>query len=379
MRPARRCIVVAAGLLLLASRATAQTDPPAASPVAASAPAADDGLKVHAFLSTSYVFNVNRPPSGTNGLRVFDFTDGSFVLDGAQVIAEKTVSAAGDAGFRVSLVTGSSIPKVSAASGLFRDPSTGKAQDVDLQQAYASYMLGSHVRLDAGKFVTPLGLEVIEGWDGANDNASRSFLFGYAIPFTHTGVRISANGPKASALVMVVNGWDNAVDNNRGKTVAGQLSLTPTPAVSLTVTAITGPERPADDHHLRTVYDLVWTWKLGDLSSVSLNADDGRESGAAPDGGLATWRGAAAYTRIGFSKTFALCLRGEVFEDPQGVRTGASQRLAEFTLTPEVRLSPQAIIRADLRVDRSSRSIFETRTGSTRTQPTAQLNLVVLF
>ena len=32
-------------------------------------------------------------------------------------------------------------------------------------------------------------VEVIEGYDGWNDQYSRSLLFGYAIAFTHTGVK----------------------------------------------------------------------------------------------------------------------------------------------------------------------------------------------
>ena len=35
------------------------------------------------------------------------------------------------------------------------------------------------------------GYEVIDGYDGFNDNATRSFVFGYAIPFTHTGLKAS--------------------------------------------------------------------------------------------------------------------------------------------------------------------------------------------
>ena len=58
---------------------------------------------------------------------------------------------------------------------------------------------GGRLQVDAGKFVTPLGYEVIEGWDGYNDNASHSFLFGYAIPFTLEGTprRLPGSFPDA--------------------------------------------------------------------------------------------------------------------------------------------------------------------------------------
>ena len=46
-------------------------------------------------------------------------------------------------------------------------------------------MLTGKVQWDAGKFVTPIGAEVIESQD--NWNYTRSILFGYAIPFYHLG------------------------------------------------------------------------------------------------------------------------------------------------------------------------------------------------
>ena len=118
-------------------------------------------------------------------------------------------------------------------------------------------MVSSRVRLDGGKSVTPLGSEVIEGWDGYNDNASRSFLFGYAIPFTHTGMRMIVRGQKVSLLVPLANGWDNVKDNNTGKTAAGQLTLAPSSTMAFIITAIAGPEQPANNRNLRSVYDFL--------------------------------------------------------------------------------------------------------------------------
>jgi hypothetical protein len=51
-------------------------------------------------------------------------------------------------------------------------------------QAYVSVKLPADVVLDAGKFVTNAGAEVIEAKD--NWLYSRSLLFGFAVPFTHT-------------------------------------------------------------------------------------------------------------------------------------------------------------------------------------------------
>ena len=56
---------------------------------------------------------------------------------------------------------------------------------------YLSYIapLGKGLRFDAGKFATHMGSEVIGGYDGYNDEFSRGFIFGFGVPFTHTGVK----------------------------------------------------------------------------------------------------------------------------------------------------------------------------------------------
>jgi hypothetical protein len=126
-------------------------------------------IQVNGFVSASYSYNFNRPDTRTNTLRVFDFDDNTFKIDVFELVAQKPASNPRDAGFRADLAFGGSIPRVSAAAGM-------SAYDVDLQQAYASYIaaLGSGLRLDAGKFITPFGYEVIEGYDGWNDHATRS-------------------------------------------------------------------------------------------------------------------------------------------------------------------------------------------------------------
>ncbi len=52
------------------------------------------------------------------------------------------------------------------------------------------------MQIDAGKFVTPIGAEVIESQD--NWNYTRSTLFGYAIPFYHTGLRATVPSARSS-------------------------------------------------------------------------------------------------------------------------------------------------------------------------------------
>jgi putative OmpL-like beta-barrel porin-2 len=338
-------------------------------------------VTLNGFLASTWSYNFNRPDSRINALRVFDTADNTFAVDVFELVAQEAAIRPGDAGFRADVVAGSSVPRMSAAAGLFRDAS-GKAQDIDLQQAYATWVapLGAGLRLDLGKFVTSHGYEVIEGYDGWNDNATRSFLFGYAIPFTHTGVRAGyACSPRLSATLMVVNGWDNALDNNRSKSVGGALALTPVAPLAVIVSGMWGPERDGNEADARSLLDAVVTWRSERRWNLGANADIGRERHAAPAGGDAMWSGVAGYARLAWTRRCAVSLRGESFDDRDGVRTGTAQTLSEFTLTPETTLSPHLIVRADLRLDRSSRRVFENGNGMHDTQSTALLDVLWHF
>ena len=368
----------AVGAGLITARAAVAQDP------AAVAKPWYEEIAVNGFASTSYSYNFNRPTSRLNTYRVFDFDDNTFKLDVAELVVQHNAVKPRESGFRVDLEMGGSVPRVSAASGLFRDPTTGEAQDVDLQQAFGTYVvpMGSGLRVDAGKFITHFGAEVIEGYDGWNDNATRSLLFGYAIPFTHTGVRAAYTfSPRLSAVAMVVNGCDVATDNNSAKSVGVQLALTPVPAFTLYLNGMVGAERPGDDRHLRRLGDLVATLKASPRVTLGINADFGQEEGLLSPirSRPAQWSGVAGYARWQATERFALAARGEVFDDLDGVRTGLSQTLSEGTLTPELRVTPRFILRADLRADRSSRKAFPSDSGARDEQVTVLMNASVVF
>src|SRR5207253_9835190 len=133
-----------------------------------------------------------------------------------------------------------------------------------------------------------------------------------------------------------------------GKTVLGAITLTPTAAFTLILNAITGPEQAGNTRDRRTVVDAVAIWKINSQTTMGGNVDHGAEAHAAPNGTQARWRGAAAYLRRTLTSRLAISARGELFHDVNGARTGVSQRVIEFTITPELRLSPHVLLRGAL-------------------------------
>ncbi|MEO8585704.1 MAG: outer membrane beta-barrel protein, partial [Acidobacteriota bacterium] len=251
------------------------------------------------------------------------------------------------------------------------------------QQAFVSWIapVGSGLRLDAGKFVTHFGYEVIEGYDGWNDNATRSLLFGYTIPFAHTGMKASYTfSDQLSGMFEVCNGWDVARDNNTSKSIGAQLMWTPSKAVTVYGNFMTGPERVNVNSDPRNLFNVVAQWKLTDLTVFTVDAVAGSEKGAVTSGETASWSGIAAYARLGVTDAFAICLRAEYFNDADGARTGTTQKLKELTVTPEIKVSSHLIFRADLRVDWSDADVFGKQDGVLKAnQTTVLLNGIYVF
>jgi hypothetical protein len=240
--------------------------------------------------------------------------------------------------------------------------------------------VGQGLTIDAGKFLSPFGVESIESFDAIADNFSRSILFGYTLPMTLTGGRVTyAPSASVSVLGFVATGWDRFTDNNSAPTVGGRIRVTPSPQVSIAVGVITGPEQLDDTRDRRTAFDFVLTWQMSPETRFAFEADEGREAHATPGGGLANWHGYAAYLHHALSPRVSVSLRGELMHDVNGTRTGISQQLGEFTITPEFRVRQPLRVRGELRLDRSSELAFATTSGAQRSQLTAALNAVIVF
>jgi putative OmpL-like beta-barrel porin-2 len=358
--------------------------PPGAAPPAAPAPKWYDTIALNAFVSTSYQFDFNRPlpvPPDTTGripFRVFDQLHNSFTVDVAELVLHKDANDPGDWGFRFDMVAGTILPLVSGAVGL------NLSGNFDLQQAFVSYVGPAKLKFDAGKFVTPMGMEVIEGYDGYNDNFSHSWLFGFTIPFTHVGIRATYPfSDQVSLLVMLVNGWDNAIDNNDLKTLGFLLTANPTPALSILFNYCVGPEQLGNNSNIRNMFDLAVTYKATPTLQLGLDADFGHEDNAVITGS-ANWGGVAGYARVDFNPKMSLALRAEFFDDADGFRTNTGPgglQLFGVTATPIFKLTDHFILRPELRADFSTNVDAFTNHdgGATGVQVTAALNALVFI
>ncbi|HVM92758.1 MAG TPA: outer membrane beta-barrel protein [Terriglobales bacterium] len=347
------------------------------------------------FMSLSYTYNTNDPADHLNQFRVFDFnTDPQ--LDVAQIVVQHAVGEVSRYGFRYNMIAGSGVPEITAAYGMFRDKSSGIAHHFDIPEAYVSYVApaGKGLRFDLGKFVTHLGYEVIGGYDGYNDNFSRGFIFGYGVPFTHTGIKASYSfNSRVSSALLITNGCDAVTRLNGGVTVGGQLAAVTSKNTTLTFNFLHGPERPHNDHDQRSVYEITGSWKVLPRFAVAFDSLYADEDHASADGSDAIWKGFTGYAKYNLTKEFSVAFRGEIFGDDGGSRTGTTQTLRGFTLTPEYVLPAKLsqissalhhfdgkwVTRGEFRQDLSDHPTFQKGTSYTTRQFTTAVNLIYLF
>ncbi|MBI5075546.1 MAG: porin [Nitrospirae bacterium] len=335
------------------------------------------GLSIN--LQGGYTYNFRNPDSGENRLRVFDHEANSFNLDLAQIVFAKDAPMNG-VGFKLKLSAGETAKWIhSRGLGINDGDDPSKSDAFDLTEAYIDYLapVGKGLKLRFGKYATYFGAEVIEAKD--NPNYSRSLLFNYAIPFTHTGLMVGYSFTDAlSANLHVVNGWDNTSDNNKGKTVGLSVGYAPMEQLSMYFNTCYGPEQLDNSSNNRFLFDWVATIKPVKNLSLILNADYATED-MGPLADDVKWHGFAAIAKYDFTGRYSLAVRGEYFKDSDGARTGIKQSVKEITITPEIRLANGIIIRPEYRHDWSDKQTFDSRHDLTNKKSQDTIALAVMY
>lgn len=399
-QPGKRRVagLLSLGVLLLGTNAQAQDDdlPPLPAPPEA---AWYELVELSAFVDgyASLNYNFPKPAGGANATtRPYD-TDTGFSLAWAGL----------DVSYPTEPVGGTVSLRWGPAADTYAGGEPGSL--VPLKQAFASWKPGgtdSGLTLDFGKFDTVYGAELAESQ--ANFNYTRGVVYWYARPAFHTGLR--AGWEVSDSVVMralAVNGWNNTIDSNVGKSFGLQLGWTPSDHFGVLVGWLGGPEQadsfevdcaagtaydpasegcgsapntPAGSYRVdrggandldawRHLVDAVVTWNPSDALGFVVNVDYGwegiRQTTLNSETDKLTWLGVMAAGRYAFDATWAVALRGEYFKAfgdegddgqpkldagyyPFGV---PDLSMATATLTLEVKPTDSLIIRLENRGD----------------------------
>jgi len=278
------------------------------------------------------------------------------------------------------------------------------ADDFDLQQAFVEVLVPTSnvipglndIDLKIGKFVTMNGAEVIESKD--NWNTSRSLLFGYAIPFTHTGIRGTYTFNNGWDVALgVVNGWDVTDDTNNGKTIETHFGFNSIPlpgdsSVTVALQGYFGPEQAGSDSNWRNLFDMVIIYKTPwKPLTLMYNYDYADEENLLVDPRStastlvdnANWSGHAVYARYDINDQWSLSGRYEYFSDADGVRVlaGTPADYQEITGTLEYRPWKNLVTRLEYRYDDANRNVFfdHSASGFSDNQSTISGEVMFIF
>jgi hypothetical protein len=360
--------------------ATAATAPPADSgttpPAQAPAEATNHvetplaGLKLSGYAEASYSYSTDAVGTTVVG-RLYDHFNDQFVLNALKLVLDKPYTADKlDAGFHADLLFGKNV-SLGPAGGL-QSAGLNLGDDADVTQLYATLNIptanGNGLQLKFGKMVTLMGVEVIE--DVVNPNWSEGNQFIYVENFTALGASAEYKFNKyVDAQLRVTNGWDVVEDNNSHKSFMGRLGLYPDDKSSISLVGYFGPEQADNNQNDRYGINAVLFRKLGSNLSAWAQGDYGQEQKADPADPTkdAKWWALGGWLAYDLTPKVGLAVRGDYMDDKQGARTGGAfglapgtrQKLGSGTVTLNVRAWPNALVRPEIRYDRSNLTPFD--------------------
>jgi len=354
------------------------------------------GIVLSGYVDASYTYqfaSAGQLGAGSSeaALRAFDSDNNDFNINAFKLALEKGLGDKNDwsAGFRADMIYGEDALRLnSGAVGFGNDAGTaGAGSGVFLEQAYVQFRapVGNGLDFKFGKFVTPMGYEVIES--PANLNFSRGLLFSNALPLTHTGVLASY---KVNDMVDleggIVNGWNNSDSTSVagaefGKAFLGRVNLTaPGGNANLSNTVYYSVDGGSDPFRGAIapgnkgdtfLWDMWGNWApkfANDKLLFGFNTVFGQttNTGIIGSGNDEQWYGAALYAKYQFTPVFSLATRGEYLHSNDSLKFGfpaagnvpTQSDVYSWTLTAGFNIWENLLTRLEYRYDRGPSDVI---------------------
>lgn len=290
--------------------------------------------------------------AGPAPLRAYDAMPG-FKLRNANLKVSHAFTDQASVFVNLDFGTDASYNNVNFNFGSFATDATGPVRvqnstPVDVREGYAKWTPGDFT-LTAGKFVTTMGIEVVDG--PSNPTITRGYLFWLAEPVTHTGAKglYSIAGGMAHVGFGVVNGWDRLIDNNDKKTLIFNADVAPAEIFKVQFSGAYGAEQDANNSDGRLTLDLTGAFVFDSLT-LNFQGLYGKEKVAGLDD---KWFGFGLQPYF-VADIFSIGGRIEYFNNKYGSRTliaAEDQGMLNFTITPGITPAKGFTLRAEYRLD----------------------------
>lgn len=323
------------------------------------------GVKLTGFAEASYAYSGRSSGDSIIVGRLYDRLQGHFMLNALALTLDRTYDPAKlSAGFHGEVLFGQNATLIK--SGGFDLGAQG-----DIPHLYVTLNVptasGNGLQIKMGRIPTLLGLEVIETI--ANPNWSEGNQFVYVENFTALGVSLETKFSRyVDAQVRVNNGWDQVHDNNAHPSLMARVGIYPDTVTSLGIVGFWGPEEPDNTAANRYGVECLAWHKLGKVA-LWLQGDIGTEqaNAALPDPTRdAQWWAVGAWLSYDVSATVGAAVRVDYVSDERGARTSGflgfpvntGHDFGSGTVTANIRAWPNALVRPEVRYDKSSLAAF---------------------
>ena len=249
-----------------------------------------------------------------------------------------------------------------------------QTENPNIQEANVGFQAVKGLWIDAGYFLTHIGPEGM-----LKNNFLNSFsLPSYYEPFYQSGVKVSYKfTDKFDASVHLINGYNVIEDNNKNKSVGVQLNYQLHDFVKLTYNNIIGNEQPSPlPGKTRVLNNFIVNYGCPCAKwDAILSGEFGTQEGSKISDNTKTayTYGGVLSVRYRFNKKFSATVRGDFYEDLDGVYSGlitnnAGLKGNGLTLGIEYKPIDAAYVRFQtryLRLDESQKVFYDNTNSRT--------------
>ena len=196
-------------------------------------------------------------------------------------------------------------------------------ENPNLQEANVGFKVAKGLWVDAGYFLTHIGPEGM-----LKNNFVNSFsLPSYYEPFYQSGIKITYDfNEKFNACFHLLNGYNVIEDNNKNKSVGVQLNYQVHEFVKLTYNNIIGNEQPSPlPGKTRILNNFIINYGCPCAKTEAILSGEfgSQESSKLSDPTATAYTyGGMVSIRYHFTKKFSATLRGDYYQDLDGVYSG---------------------------------------------------------
>jgi hypothetical protein len=241
---------------------------------------------------------------------------------------------------------------------------SGPSLSRSIQEAVAGYQIIPNLWVDGGIFLSHIGMENWTSRDNLTYTRSLSFDF---TPAYESGVKLTWQAtPKLSALITVVNGWQNISENNHDKAVGARLDYARSSSTTFSYYNFVGNE--ASSSRLRIFNGVGFRSGLTSAFTLQGNFDYGSQQQAVT--GSDSWWSANLIGKLQVTPVVGISGRAERYQDPDQVLVvtaspdGFQATMASLGLDISPLGNTRVLWRSELRGTWAGDAIFPDRSAS---------------